>query len=102
LTYNGWTNYETWAVSLWLNNEEGTHLRLREMAREAWDNAKADGTSTREEVAVISLAEAIKNWIEEMNPLAEQASLFSDLLSAAISEVDWSEIATAELDDVKN
>jgi hypothetical protein len=32
-TYNGWTNYETWNVALWINNEEG----LYELARECGD-----------------------------------------------------------------
>jgi len=31
--YNGWTNYETWNVGLWLNGEIG----LYEMARRAMD-----------------------------------------------------------------
>ena len=32
-TYNGWTNYETWNVGLWLGNDQG----LYEMARRAMD-----------------------------------------------------------------
>ena len=31
--YNGWTNYETWNVGLWLNGEQG----LYEIARRALD-----------------------------------------------------------------
>ena len=24
-TYNGWKNYETWATSLWIGNEQGIY-----------------------------------------------------------------------------
>jgi predicted RNA-binding protein with PUA-like domain len=32
-SYNGWENYETWNVALWLQNDEG----LYHLAREAGD-----------------------------------------------------------------
>ena len=28
-TYNGWTNYETWNVALWINNEQSLYERSR-------------------------------------------------------------------------
>jgi hypothetical protein len=83
--YNGWTNYETWLVSLWLDNEEGSYNAVRDMAREN-DNAR-------------DLADALKSMHEEAMP--ETTGVFADLLNAAMSEVNWREIAEHYLGDLQ-
>jgi hypothetical protein len=99
--YNGWNNYETWNVALWIDNDQGSYSQRQEMAQDAWDNAEADKNFTREERATLDLSDALKSWIEEMNPIGDQASMFTDLLNAALGEVDWHEIAENFLTDVE-
>jgi hypothetical protein len=98
-TYNGWRNYETWVTNLWLTNDEGTYEYWRDSAREAWRHAEATNLFTREEVARHDLARRLKDEIEESHPCPE-AGLFSDLLNAALSEIDWHEVADAFLEDI--
>ncbi len=31
--YNGWTNYETWNVNLWIDNEYGSYKRKQSFLR---------------------------------------------------------------------
>ncbi len=90
--YNGWTNYETWNVALWLGNNEGDYRYWTETAQECYDEAEADDTFTREERATLELCLRLKDGIEESAPDLG-ASMFSDLLTAALSEVNWHEIA---------
>lgn len=77
-SYNGWSNYETWCVALWIDNEESMQSEAHEMGERAIDPHR--------------LADALKNWIEEMQPDLG-ASMWADMLGAAMSEVDWREIA---------
>lgn len=97
--YNGWTNYETWNVALWLDNDQGSYNHWRAVAQECWDDAEPGTYLTREENAKRDLAERLKDKHEEAAPELG-ASVWSDLLSAALSEVDWDEIASHYIDDV--
>jgi hypothetical protein len=92
--YNGWTNYETWAVALWMDNEQGSHTYWRQQAEECRRNAiEGDSIQERQRAARGVLADRIQEEFEEASPLKEQTTLYSDLLTAALGEVDWQEIA---------
>ena len=45
------------------------------------------------------LAEMIKDYVEELNPISGDASMFTDLLGSALSAVNWAEIAEHYLDN---
>lgn len=106
-TYNGWTNYETWNVKLWMDNDQGSYTYYTELAQEIWDEVEveAEKSFTRAERAALDLADRLKDEYEEgMISLLETArataSVWADLLGAALSEVNWYEIATHYIEDV--
>jgi hypothetical protein len=95
--YNGWANYETWAVSLWLDNEQSSYLYWREQA----DRHRKEGPNssqvrfeiwTAEQAVRFNLADQVKEEVTDASPLCGEASLYADLLGAALSEVNWLEI----------
>lgn len=102
--YNGWTNYETWAVKLWMDNDEGSYLYWKERAQETFDNAKAGdayATQTREQAATYELSEQLKDEHNDNNPCEESNNVYTDLMRAALDSVNWYEIAESLLEDVE-
>ena len=103
-TYQGWTNYETWAVALWLTNDESSYRYWQEITLEYVEYAPdcpqvMDGVWTQEQAARFKLADRIETEVSDASPLADDSSLYADLLSASLSEVNWREIADSWLED---
>jgi hypothetical protein len=94
MSYNGWVNYETWVTALWLDNEQSSYTDWRERAQSAFENAEGD-----RENAGYALAQELKDEISNSSDIPE-SGLFADLVNAALSEVDWDEIAKHLLDEV--
>jgi hypothetical protein len=82
LLYNGYSNYETWAVNMWLNSEPYSQDMLQHIV-------------TRFET-VDEQAEELEHCItSDDNYLGDGSSMWADLLHAAIARVNWREIVEA-------
>ena len=109
--YNGWHNYETWCVNLWLTNDSGTAEFWENRAKELWEesdgtlsaNARLTGKEifTTAEKTVLALEKELKAEIEDNSPLSDTADIYTDLLNAAFSEVNWHEIAKAFVENIE-
>ncbi len=96
-TYNGWSNYETWNVALWIDNSDDQQF-FSERAQEIYDAATPSSINTREQAATYDLMGEIKDRFENgaqdlLDAAHQSSSVWADLLGAALSEVDWQEIA---------
>jgi len=94
---NGWTNYESWCIFTWLSSDQGTDETMRDLMneyREPNEDPDSKGTFNRVFAAI-----AIRDFVDDMNPLTEDASMFSDLLTSALQKVNWEEIAEAFAED---
>ena len=94
--YQGWTNYQTWAVKLWLDNEAPTYHLWRDRALEIRDidetaltfiNPYMDEDRRR----VNQLAVELEDWHREQMP--ELNGFAADLMESALMEINWLEIS---------
>jgi hypothetical protein len=88
MSYNGYNNYETWNVGVWIDNDEGLQDQIIDLTHRACEEPE--------------LADSIKQFITD-----PETGLFPelpngpglDILTNAISRIDWYEIAKSFWDD---
>jgi len=84
MTYNGWTNYETWACSLYYWDVFEEILKGYDETPDAYD-----------------LAEALRDVVvnDSLDCGIQSPSLFYDLLIASLKEIDYRQIAEDLLEE---
>jgi hypothetical protein len=104
--HDGHANRETWCVSMWLHGEEPLYRRTLALARLAARDAPLDeyvssGIWSVEQTARFRLADTLKRWVCDTLAPDLGASFASDLLTGALSEVVWHDIAEDFLGEVR-
>ncbi|MCY2966463.1 MAG: hypothetical protein NT069_23000 [Planctomycetota bacterium] len=95
--YNGWTNFETWIVALWLGNERGSYEHWKSQAFAAavcggGDTTEpTDGLICRQDATVQLACELREHY--QVNDNLELPGFYVDLLNASLANVNWLEIA---------
>ena len=93
---NGWKNYPTWCVNLWLDNDEPTYNEKRLLIAQAikyatdWDEDENDVVD--KDVAIRALEESLKAFVNE-SMVPEVEGFAQDMLSYALDSVDFYELA---------
>ena len=77
MAYQGWSNYQTWCVALWIDNVQDDYDDWLDVARSSENTNK--------------MASLLESWHQENRP--ETSGVYSDLLGHALSMVDWYEVA---------
>ena len=80
MSYNGWTNYETWCANMWLDGDEA---HWRERAQELVNEHDCS--------AMYELGKEMWDFYQDLMPQVE--GMYADLLGAAMSSINWQEIA---------
>ena len=78
---------------MWLENTEDSYLYFRELAAEALDQADGD-----KDAAAEILADEIKEAVQNAKP-TDGGNLYDDIITNALAEADYIEIANSFLDE---
>lgn len=92
--YQGWANYPTWCIHLWITNDEPMYL---EWTRAAASAVKA--TNTHKEARWLLRDQLMEHFNEAMEDDTTVTGFWHDLLGYALDQVDWDEVAESLLED---
>jgi hypothetical protein len=99
--YNGWSNRETWATALHINNDQYLYETANDYTRQ-----EIGGHDEGEEINSYYLGQTLRSWIEDdlltLENISGNQGLFSMLTDiGSLYRVDWTEIADSFLSEMK-
>lgn len=94
-TYNGWTNRETWAVSLYVENDHSMYADRQQLLSE-WTEDTDVATAAREWFEGV-----IDSWDEIAEDSPEGTRFLLNMLRdiGSLWRVNWQELGTTWIDD---
>jgi len=104
--YNGWSNRETWATALHINNDQYLYKTAQGYTEATIENHPTTDDGVGECEAVNCLADTLETWITEdlltVENISGNQGLFSMLTDiGSLYRVDWQEIAESFLSEMK-
>ena len=103
--YQGYKNYQTWNVALHIGNDYGLYHHWQERA-EAVKNVVANGDCDQVQAGCWTAEQAVRSMLADelkatftAHPLSNDCSMYSDILTHALGQVDWQEVADSILDE---
>lgn len=92
--YNGWSNYETWNLSLWIDNDRNWYREVNDKA-----SALVCDVLTKDE-QIENLRKFIMDLVDEDAPTMDP-SFFTDVMNASIREVNFREISRSIIEEAR-
>lgn len=90
--YQGHTNYETWAMKLWIDNEEGSYEEMREVCKNAVN--REDSVEDAIHAAASLMEDSWEGQIPDVG-----STVFADFLNTSFKEIDWHDVVEADVKD---
>lgn len=105
--YNGWTNRETWAAMLHINNDQWLQDTAMDYARTSREEHKEEDGDEDVSGAIACLEDTLKDWLEEDLLTRENIAgneglwlMLSDI--GSLYRVNYRELAESLIRDVLN
>lgn len=101
IRYNGWSNYPTWCVNVWITNDQFIENQVQRLAECAIEDARDSeevekGYWEHDQAAIFILADELKDFVAdpEYGMIPDLgASMAEDLMAWSLDAVNWEEIA---------
>lgn len=99
MTYQGYTNYETFIVKVWIDNEQSTREWWLSLARRCLQNAVPSQYLSAQQNAEIELERLLKDSHQAEAERLPMAGVHADLMQAALEEVDWKSLSETLMEE---